>query len=55
MIHLSFYSTQYNVAIGDGSVYNLGEIRDFDDSVEVHEINKLLWGMNNTIYIICKK
>lgn len=52
MIHLSFYSTQYNVAIGgDGSVYNLGQIRDFDDSVEVHEINKLLWGMHNIIYM----
>lgn len=52
MIHLSFYSTHYNVAIGgDGSVYNLGQIRDFDDSVEVHEINKLLWGMGNIKYV----
>lgn len=49
MIHLSFLSTQYKIALeslGDSCESDSSIIRDFEDSVEVHEINKLLWGMN---------
>ena len=42
MLYLSYYSSHYNVAIENSNVYRLEEIRDFEDSEEIHEINRLI-------------
>jgi len=42
MLYLSFYSTQYSIAIEDSNVYTLDQIRDFDDTESIHETNRLL-------------
>ena len=47
MLYLSYYSSHYNVAIENSNVYRLEQIRDFEDSEQIHEINRLIsLGMN---------
>lgn len=48
VVHLSFFSSQYNVAVDEedaGTYYDLDEIHDFAITENVLETNRRLWGM----------